>query len=262
MTTRRTVLITGASSGIGKSFAEIFAKEGYRVVLAARNEEKLNELAGDLQSRFGTTTLVVPVDLARSGGASELYDSIARSEIVIDVLINNAGIGSYGFLHEQDARTELEMLQLNVHSLSHLMMLFLPGMVARRSGRILNIGSTTSFYACPLSANYSASKAFVLSLTEAVAGEVRGTGVSVTALCPGATATDFFRKAKMDKQKVSAAGALMDAAKVARIGYEALMKGKTFVVPGMQNWLLAQAPRLFPRSMVTRITRSVLERTL
>lgn len=258
----KTVLITGASSGIGKAFAELFAKEGYRVVLASRNEEKLNGIAHELHGRFGTQTLVVSVDLAQSGGARELYDRLDRGAIDIDVLVNNAGVGSYGFLHEQDVQSELDMLQLNVHTLSHLMMLFLPRMVARGSGRILNIGSTTSFYACPLSANYSASKAFVLSLTESVANEVRGTGVSVTALCPGATATDFFKKAKMDNQKVSEASALMDAAKVAEIGYKALMKGKTFVVPGMQNWLLSQAPRLFPRRMVANITRSVLEKTL
>lgn len=258
----KTVLITGASSGIGRAFAELFAKEGYRVVLASRSEEKLNDIADDLYNRYGTKAMVVPVDLAQSNGARSLYDKLEQDAIDIDVLVNNAGIGSYGFLHQQNVQSELDMLQLNVHSLSHLMMLFLPGMIARGSGRILNIGSTTSFYACPLSANYSASKAFVLSLTESVANEVRGTGVSVTALCPGATATDFFRKAKMDNQKVSEAGALMDAAKVAQIGYKALIRGKVFVVPGMQNWLLTQAPRLFPRRLITRITRSVLQKTL
>ncbi len=256
------VLITGASSGIGRAFAELFAKERYRVVLASRSKEKLNDIAGGLRSRYGVKTVVIPVDLAQSGGARALFDKLEQDAIDIDVLINNAGIGSYGYLHQQNVQSELQMLQLNVHSLSHLTMLFLPGMVARGAGRILNIGSTTSFYPCPLSANYAASKAFVLSMTEAVANEVRGTGVSVTALCPGGTATEFFRKAEMDKQKVADTGALMDAAKVAEIGYKALMKGKTFVVPGRQNWLLAQAPRLFPRSMVTRITRSVIEKTL
>jgi len=258
----KTVLVTGASSGIGKAFAELFAGEGYKVVLASRSEEKLRGIARELLDRYGAATKVVSVDLARGDGARSLYDELRRQEIDIDVLVNNAGIGSYGLLHRQDVQSELEMLQVNVHSLAHLMMLFLPGMVARGSGRILNVGSTTSFYACPLSANYSASKAFVLSLTEAVAEEVRGTGVSVTALCPGSTATDFFRKAKMENQKVSEASALMDAAKVARIGYKALMDGKAFVIPGMQNWLLAQAPRLFPRRIVARITRGVLEKTL
>ncbi|WP_350340529.1 SDR family NAD(P)-dependent oxidoreductase [Paenibacillus hexagrammi] len=129
--------------------------------------------------------MTIPVDLAQSAGPIFLHEQLKELGIVIDVLINNAGIGSFGLLHEQDVSSELEMLQLNVHSLSHLMMLFLPDMVRRGSGHILNIGSTTSFYPCPLSANYSASKAFVLSLTEAVANELQGTGVSVTALCPG-----------------------------------------------------------------------------
>jgi uncharacterized protein len=169
MMSKKTVLITGASSGIGKAFAELFAKEGYRVVLASRSKEKLNDIANSLRSRYGTKTVVVPVDLAQSGGALALYDKLEHDAIDIDVLVNNAGIGSYGYLHRQDIQSELQMLQLNVHSLSHLMMLFLPGMIARGAGRIQNIGSTTSFYACPLSANYAASKAFVLSMTEAVA---------------------------------------------------------------------------------------------
>lgn len=258
----KTVLITGASSGIGKAFAELFARENYRVILASRSEEKLNGIARQLRDNFGTTTSTIPVDLAQNGGPALLYERLREQDIQIDVLVNNAGIGSFGPLHEQDIRSELEMLQLNVQSLSHLMMLFLPDMIARGSGRILNVGSTTSFYACPLSANYSASKAFVLSLTEAVANELQGTGVSVTALCPGATGTEFFRSARMDGQKVADPKALMSPSKVAEIGYKALMNEKTFVVPGIQNWLLTQAPRFFPRKFVTRITRSVLEQKL
>ncbi|NQX60317.1 SDR family NAD(P)-dependent oxidoreductase [Paenibacillus qinlingensis] len=258
----KTALITGASSGIGREFAEIFAKEGYQVILASRNEEKLKAIAQSLRQHYPTTTIVIPVDLAQSNGPQLLYDALKKEAIEIDVLINNAGIGSYGFLHEQNIQTELEMIQLNVHSLSHLMMLFLQDMVKRNTGRILNVGSTTSFYACPLSANYSASKAFVLHLTEAVANELKGTGVSVTALCPGATGTEFFRNAKMEKQKVAKDNAVMDAKKVAEIGFQALNKRKTFVVPGFLNWLLAQAPRLFPRRIVTNITRNVLEQKL
>ncbi|MBW7477192.1 SDR family oxidoreductase [Paenibacillus oenotherae] len=259
---KETVLITGASSGIGKEFAEIFASKHYRVILAARSEEKLRVIAKHLKQQYQTEAVVIAVDLAQSQGPRQLYDAIKGKSIDIDVLINNAGIGSYGFLHEQNVQSELDMIQLNVHALSHLMMLFLPDMVKRNSGRILNLGSTTSFYPCPLSANYSASKAFVLHLTEAAANELKGTGVSVTALCPGATGTEFFRNANMDKQKVSKTDALMDAKKVAQIGFQALMKQKPFVVPGFQNWLLAQAPRFFPRHFVARITRSVLEQKL
>ncbi|WP_127589051.1 SDR family NAD(P)-dependent oxidoreductase [Paenibacillus koleovorans] len=255
-----TVLITGASSGIGKAFAELFAKQNYRIILASRSESKLSHLATELQRKHGVQTLTIPVDLAQRDSAQWLYDQLQGQSV--DVLINNAGVGSYGFLHQMDVRSEQEMLQLNVQSLSQLLMLFLPEMVRRGSGRILNVGSTTSFYACPLSANYSASKAFVLSLTEAVANELQGTGVTITALCPGATGTEFFRKAKMDEQKVSDPKALMSPDKVAQIGYTALMQGKVFVVPGMQNWILTQAPRLFPRKFVTRITRSVLEQKL
>ncbi|WP_173275359.1 SDR family oxidoreductase [Paenibacillus sp. NEAU-GSW1] len=257
----KTVLITGASSGIGKEFAEIFASEGYQVILASRSEEKLNEVASYLLESYRTETVIIPVDLAQYDGARLLYEEVKRRSLEVDVLINNAGIGSYGFLHKLDVQSELDMLQLNVHSLSHLMMLFLRDMVARNNGYILNVGSTTSFYACPLSANYSASKAFVLSLTEAVANELAGTGVSVTALCPGGTGTAFFQKAKMDKQRVAKPKSLMQANKVARVGYNALMQRKTFVIPGLQNWLLAQAPRIFPRKLTTSVTRKVLEQT-
>lgn len=253
-----TVLITGASSGIGKAFTELFAKLGYRIILASRDESKLSQVAADMQQRYGVQTLTIAVNLAQHDGARLLYERL-RGE-PIDVLINNAGSGSFGFLHELDDRSEQEMLQLNVQSLSQLLMLVLPDMVKRGSGRILNVGSTTSFYACPLSANYSASKAFVLSLTESVANELQGTGVSITALCPGATETAFFYTAKMDGQKVADPKALMSPDKVAQIGYKALMRGQVVVVPGMQNWLLTQAPRLFPRRFVTHITRSVLER--
>lgn len=255
----KTVLITGASSGIGKEFAEIFAREKYRVVLASRAQDKLQAIARRLATQYNVETHIIPVDLAQSNGPEKLYTDLKERSILIDVLVNNAGVGSYGLLHEQNVQSELAMIQLNVHSLSHLMMLFLPDMVKRNSGHILNIGSTTSFYACPLSANYSASKAFVLYLSEAVANELKGTGVSVTALCPGATGTEFFRSAKMEKQKVAKKEALMDPKQVAEIGYQALMKRKPFVIPGFQNWLLAQAPRLFTRRFVTRITRSVLE---
>lgn len=254
-----TVLITGASSGIGRAFAELFAKQNDRVILVSRNESKLNDLANELHKKYGVQTLTIPVDLAQSDGAQQLHAQLQNQPI--DVLINNAGIGSFGFLHELDVQSEQEMLQLNVQTLSSLLMLFLPDMVRRGSGRILNVGSTTSFYPCPLSANYSASKAFVLSLTEAVANELQGTGVTITALCPGATGTAFFRNAKMEGQKVSDPKSLMSPEKVAQIGYNALMRGKVVVVPGLQNWLLAQAPRLFSRKFVTRITRSVLEQT-
>ncbi|EFM12565.1 short-chain dehydrogenase/reductase SDR [Paenibacillus curdlanolyticus YK9] len=255
----KTVLITGASSGIGKAFADIYAGQQATVVLASRNEEKLEALATQLRSRYSAEVIVIPVDLAQASGPQRLFDEVHNQRLMVDVLINNAGVGSYGFLHEQQISDELAMLQLNVHSLAHLMMLFLPEMVNRRSGQILNIGSTTSFYPCPLSANYSASKAFVLYLTEAAANELRGTGVTVTALCPGGTGTAFFSSAKMDNQKVADAKALMDPRRVAEIGVKALNKRKIFVVPGLQNWLLTQAPRFLPRSWVTRTTRSVIE---
>lgn len=258
----KTVLITGASSGIGKAFAELFAKQNYRIILASRNEEKLDRIARQLKESYGVSTLTIPVDLAQHSGPVLLHERLQELGIQIDVLINNAGIGSFGPLHEMDVSSELEMLQLNVHSLSHLMMLFLPAMVQRGSGQVLNVGSTTSFYPCPLSANYSASKAFVLSLTEAVANELQGTGVTVTALCPGPTGTEFFRTSKMDRQKVANPKGLMSPQAVAEIGYKALMGKKTFVVPGFQNWILTQVPRLFPRKFVTRVTRSVLEQKL
>ncbi|MEW9699393.1 SDR family NAD(P)-dependent oxidoreductase [Paenibacillus sp. SI8] len=258
----KTVLITGASSGIGREFARIFAKENYRVVLASRNEEKLIELSRDLEKQYRAETLIIPVDLAQSSGPERLYRELKNRSIDVDVLINNAGIGSFGALHEQDVKSELALIQLNVNSLSHLMMLFLPDMVKRKNGKILNVGSTTSFYPCPLSANYSASKAFVLYLSEAANNELKGTGVSVTALCPGATGTEFFRSANMDRQKVAKTDALMNPEQVAMIGYKALMRKKAYVVPGFQNWLLIQAPRIFPRHMVTNITRKVLEQGL
>ncbi|MDP5274909.1 SDR family NAD(P)-dependent oxidoreductase [Chengkuizengella axinellae] len=260
----KTVLITGASSGIGEQFAHIFASKKYRVVLTARNEKKLNALSKQLLQKYQINTLVIPLDLGTPNGPKELYDEIQKQGIEIDVLVNNAGFGSFGYVHEQDISEQLNLIQLNIASLTHLTMLFLPDFVNKERGKILNVASTTSFYPVPLMTVYSASKAFVLSFSESLSTELKGTGVTVTALCPGNTVTGFHERSKTENLKAinnSTMNASMDAKKVAYIGYEALMKGKSHVVPGLHNWTMTKLPRILPRDTVTKVTKKVLEQT-
>jgi uncharacterized protein len=255
---KETALITGASSGIGLDLARLFAKDGHDVVLVARSEGKLREIAAELERDFGVTAHVIVADLARPDAPQRL---VADHPVDVDVLVNNAGFGVAGPFIENDLAKELEMIQVNVVALTHLTKLLLPPMIARRRGRVLNVASTAAFQPGPLMAVYYATKAYVLSFSEALANEVQGTGVTVTALCPGPTATEFQQRAQMEHARLMRSPLMMDAAAVARVGYRALIAGKTVAIPGWANRLAAFTVRFTPRGLATRVVRQINERS-
>lgn len=246
----KTVLITGASAGIGREFAKIFAREGYQLVLVARNAQALQDVADSLQTEHGVSVRTLSKDLSQPLTPEEIYRELQRDSLAIDVLVNNAGAGVGGLFKDTDLAAELSMIQLNLTSLTHLTKLFLRDMLKRGSGKILNVASTAAFQPGPTMAVYYATKAYVLSFSEALAEEVRGTGVTVTCLSPGSTVTEFQKRAGISGIRLLKFRT-MDAATVARAGYEGLIQGKTLVIPGFFNRLFAFGVRLVPRRLVT-----------
>ncbi|MDF1815184.1 MAG: SDR family oxidoreductase [Verrucomicrobiales bacterium] len=228
---KNTALITGASSGIGKELAQIHAEQGGDLVIVARSEEKLNELKDELESRHGISVTVLVKDLAEAGAPKEIYDAVKAAGIEVDFLINNAGFGGQGKFHERDWQVDHAMIQLNVVALTALCRYFLPDMVARNSGRILNVSSTASLLPGPLQAVYFATKAFVTSFSNALAAELHDTDVTVTALLPGATETEFASVSGMEKTNLFAN--MASARTVAEDGYNAMMAGKLEVITGI-----------------------------
>src|ERR1017187_5402878 len=236
---RKTALITGASFGIGLELARIFAREGYNVVLVARSADKLRQLASELDKAHGTRSLILATDLTEAGASAYVLDQTTRASIQVDVLVNNAGFGQYGFFAENDLEECLRQIQLNATTLTHLTRLYLPEMIARQEGRILNVASTAAFQPGPLMPVYFATKAYVLHLSEALANELEGTGVTVTCLCPGATATEFHKRANATEMHLLKMGS-MDPKTVVEDGYRAMIAGKPVVISGFKNWLVAQ----------------------
>jgi len=247
-----TALVTGASAGLGRDYARLFAADGHDVVLVARRRERLDELAREIGSTASVTAHVVALDLADPDAPRRLHDELRARGIAIDFLVNNAGFGTTGPFAAADAAKQLEMVQVNVTVLLELTRLLLPDMLARGRGRILNIGSTAGFQPGPFMAVYYASKAFVNSFTEALAYELSGTGVTATVSCPGATATEFAGHAGNAESWLFRLGAA-DSMVVAREGYAAMMAGKPMVVHGLTNKLSVQAVRLSPRAAVLGI---------
>jgi uncharacterized protein len=259
---RPRALVTGASSGIGRELAICCAEGGHDLVLVARSEPALRELAQDVARRFGTVSLILPIDLARPNAALDLRSEMERRQLPIDVLINDAGFAVHGPLAQNDPQTALEMMQVNMVALTELTRMFLPGMLARRQGRILNVASTAAYQPGPFMAIYYASKAYVLSLTEALAEELRGTGVTATALCPGPTTTGFQARAGLRGVPLFTRSILLSgtAAEVARAGYRGLMAGAGAVVPGFRNRVHVFLTRFLPHRTLARIVRSVQSR--
>jgi short-subunit dehydrogenase len=253
-----TALITGASFGIGHELAGIFAREGYSLVLVARTADRLRQLASELEKAHGTRSLILASDLAAPGAAAYLHDQTTRADIKLDVLVNNAGFGQFGLFAESDLETCLQQIQLNITTLTHLTRLYLPEMLERKSGRILNVASTAAFQAGPLMSVYYATKAYVLHFSEGIANEVQGTGVTVTCLCPGPTVTEFHKRANMLSSRMLQFGA-MDARTVAEDGYRGMVKGNPVVIAGFRNWLLAQSVRFSPRAWVVWVARKLQE---
>ena len=251
-----TALITGASAGLGAEYAKLFAADKHDLVLVARRRDRLEALARELQSAHGITARVMAADLAARDGASRVIEDVRRLGVEIEFLVNNAGFGTSGAFVELDLGRELEMVQVNVASLLTLTRGFLPGMVARRRGRVLNVGSTAGFPPGPFMAVYYASKAFVNSFTEALWYELRGTGVTATVSCPGATATEFAEVAGNSRSLLFRLGAASPAT-VARQGYRAMMKGKPIVVHGLRNKLTVQSLRISPRAVARAVAASL-----
>src|SRR3954469_8329686 len=254
MTARPLAVVTGASSGIGRDFAAILAREGHDLVLVARREGELKALADELQQKYGATSTIAPVDLSQPGAADDVVAAIG-ADTVVDVLVNNAGFGGHGAFEKRAREDDLRMLAVNVVALTDLTRVLLPRMVARGRGRILNVASTAAFQPGPFMAVYYASKAYVLSLSQAIAEETSGTGVTVTCLCPGVTDTEFHGVAGTDAQPLTSGALSMSGRAVAEAGYKAMMRGKLVEIPGVHNKVGAQSIRIAPRRVVLKVVR-------
>lgn len=248
---QETVLITGASSGIGLELARLFAGDGSALILTARRTDRLETLAGELRARCGVPVEVLTADLGRPEAPGEIFSEVGRRGVQVGVLVNNAGFGARGRFAELALERQMEILRVNVAALTHLARLYLPGMLERRRGGILNVGSTAAFQPGPNMAVYYATKAYVLSLTEALAEEVKGKGVTISCLCPGPTRTGFGAVADMDETPVFRFAA-MGAEPVARIGYRGFRRGKVVVIPGRLNRIGAFSTRLLPRILARK----------
>ncbi len=251
---KKTALVTGATCGIGYELAKQFAKDGHNLVLVARNISNLEKAASEFKEKYKISVTIISKDLAVPTAAGEIFSELRGRGIQIDFLVNNAGFQVYGLFSETDPQKEAQMIQTNLTSLTQLTKLFLPEMLKRSEGKILNVGSVGSYAAGPLNAVYCATKAYVLSFSEALSQELKGTGITVTALCPGATRTEFAKRAAMtDVRAFSLPGLQTSAGHVAATGYRALMKGKTIVVPGFLNKSTVFFFRFIPRKLASYI---------
>lgn len=266
MKEKDTVLITGASSGIGAALAYQFAETGqYDLILVARRKDRLKEMSHSFMKHFGVESKIFSHDLAAAGAAKAIHATLQSQNTQVDVLVNNAGMGQTGPFSGCNIAHCTAMLNLNIIALTELTRLVLPGMLDRNHGKIFNVASTVSFHSCPMTAVYAATKAYVLSFTEAIATELSGTGVTVSALCPGATTTEFpyiaggkkppeSRELDLGRgKKPFSISGLMDAESVARTGYKGLINNKTMVIPGIRNRLYTIAVSTIPRFVLRRI---------
>jgi len=247
----RTALVTGASSGIGEAFARTLAARGAHLVLVARSAGKLEALARELSASHGIRAESIAADLSRPGAGAEVSREAERRGLAVDVLVNNAGFGTYGRFEELPAEREHDEVQLNVAAVVDLTRALLPGMLARGRGAVVNVASTAAFQPVPYMAVYGATKAFVLSFSEALWAETRGRGVSVLALCPGQTETRFFEAVGTDEARF---GRPETSEVVVDRALRALARGKSYVVSGSRNWLVAQSARFTPRSVTALVT--------
>jgi uncharacterized protein len=250
-----TVLVTGASSGIGLELARCFAADGARLVLVARNTAALESLAGELRRDHQVEAIVLTADLSQPETPGRIFSELKGRGIEVDILVNNAGFGALGLFSELPIERQLGILQVNITALTQLTSLFLPGMIQRRRGGVFNVGSVAGFVPGPGMAVYYASKAFVLSFSEGLAGELAGTGVKVTVLCPGPTATNFGEVARFGKEMRMIRVAGMTAKDVAVPGHRGFRKDRVIVVPGIQNRLIILLAWLVPRALVRSVAR-------
>lgn len=255
-----TALITGASNGIGLELAKVHASKGGDLVLVARNKAKLDELKAEFENKFKVKVYTIGKDLSADNSAQEVYNETTKQNIKIDYLINNAGFGDFGMFAETDWSKELQMINLNITTLTQFTKLYLQDMLKSKSGKIMNVASTAAFQSGPTMAVYYATKAYVLSFSEAVDNEVSNRGVTVTTLCPGATESGFQVAAAMEESNLVKGKKLPTSKEVAEYGYTAMMKGKTVAIHGMMNWIMANSVRFTPRGLVVKITRKIQDK--
>jgi uncharacterized protein len=252
-------IITGASTGIGRELARLCARDGYDVALVSRSQPELESLAAEIRQSTGRAAWVLVKDLSLAPAPEEIWAELSGQGIAVDVLINNAGFGLLGRFARLDAAQQVGMIQVNVTALTQLTRLFLPGMLERGRGRILNVASTAAFQPGPLMSVYYATKAYVVSFSEAIHNECRGSGVTVTCLCPGPTRTEFQKRAGAGAAKLFNSGRVMEAGVVARVGMEAMKAGKPLAIPGRLNALMAFLTRFAPIQLTASMARRFQE---
>lgn len=250
-------LVTGSTSGIGAAFANKLAKEKNHLVLVSRNKDKLEAQSNALSKKYKIQVFTIACDLARTGAAQQIFERVQELNLQIQILINNAGFNECGCFLKTDGDKELEMISLHTIFVTEMMKLFLPVMVCKGYGRVLNVGSTGSYIACPYDAVYAATKAYILSVSKGINAELKGTGVTVTTLCPGSTKTEFASKANMENTPLFKRF-VMKPELVAKIGYRALMKGKTSVIAGLRNKLLVFSSYLLPDALLNFFSKKML----
>ena len=246
-------LITGGSVGIGAALADVFAARGHNLILVSRNREKLETRGRAIREQFGVDVVCLPEDLTDPQGPRRVYDAVAGRGLDVHYLVNNAGVGVYGKFATTELDAELKMIQLNVTSVVDLTKRFLPSMIGRRAGRILNVASIAAFLPGPWMSVYFATKAFLLSFSQAIDYELKPTGITVTTLCPGPTESEFKVRAGSERSRLFEAF-VMDAPRVARVGYDGMMKGKSVAIPGMRNKLIPVAARVTPRPLIATLS--------
>jgi uncharacterized protein len=255
-----TALITGAASGIGLALAREFAKHGHNLILTSRVRSELRDVAGDLTSKYNIEVGTIAADLLDPQGPEQLFDAIRREAVLVDILVNNAGFGLRGRFWEIPVDNQMNIVRLNIEAVVRMTHLFLPQMIRRNQGRIMNTASVAGFEPGPLLAVYHASKAFVLSFTEALATELEDTKVTATALCPGPTDTDFFPKAGMMETKAFQKAHVMAPQEVAELAYKGLMRGDRTIVAGGSNKALVFARRFLTEGAQAKMNKKFYER--
>jgi uncharacterized protein len=256
----KTALITGATSGIGYELAYIHAKQGGNLVLVARSQDKLLQIKNDLEKNYKINAYIIAKDLSHKDSANDVNNEIIKNNITVDYLINNAGFGDFGFFNVNDWGKLEQMINLNITTLTHLTKLFVKDMIKRGNGKILNVASTAAFQPGPTMAVYYATKAYVLSFSEALSNEVKDKGITVTTLCPGPTKSGFQDAASMNESRLVKGRILATSKEVAEYGYNAMLKGKSVVIPGIINYLMANSVRFFTRSAVLKVARFIQDK--
>ena len=249
---RSFVLITGATAGIGYELAKIYANDGHNLILVARNIDRLEQVKNEFNLIYNVNIHILSVDLAVDNSAETILNYVNKKNLTVDILINNAGIGSFGYFKELDINKEIDQININVRALTELTRLFLPIMMNNETGSILNVASTAAFCAGPKMATYYASKAFVLSFTEAIYEEIKGSNVRISCLCPGTVKTEFLDKAGIKKKEISKNN-MMTAKEVARLAYRDFNRGKLIIIPGFKNKLIIGINKIIPRSLSRKI---------